>query len=168
VGVGGGTYRTESDTAHNVVQYDSNFLLGYRLISGDGVMALYAGADFNRHENSDPESNPNGSEIGVKGLVEAYAPLGSEFYVTGYGSYSTAFENFSTDVKLAYRLSETLTIGPQAGAVGSAGFAQARAGLASAWRLGDDTEFAGTAGAGWDLDDADFGFYGSVNLYKEF
>ena len=53
-------------------------------------------------------------------------------------------------------------------AVGSSDFAQARAGLAAAWQLGDDTELAGSAGAGWDLDDADLGFYGLINLYTEF
>ncbi len=78
------------------------------------------------------------------------------------------FETFSTDLKLAYRITETLSIGPEGGAVGSAGFAQARAGLATAWKLQDHAELSGAAGAGWDLDDADMGFYGMINLYAEF
>ena len=115
-----------------------------------------------------PSATPRGTEWGVKGLIEAYAPLGSAFYFAGYGTYSTAFDTFSGDAKLAYRLTETFAVGPEVGAVGSAGFAQARAGLATAWKLKDDAELSGAAGAGWDLDDADMGFYGMINLYAEF
>jgi len=65
-------------------------------------------------------------------------------------------------------VTETLGVGPEAGAVGSAGFAQGRAGLMAAWKLQDNIELSGAAGAGWDLDDADMGFYGLINLYAEF
>ena len=168
LGLGGGGYRTSGDESHDVVQYDANLLLGYRAQVDGAAFAFYAGGDFNRHDNKDPGASPRGTEWGVKGLVEAYAPLGSAFYLAGYGTYSTAFETFSGDMKLAYRLTESFAVGPEAGAVGSAGFAQARAGLATAWKLKDDAELSGAAGAGWDLDDADMGFYGMINLYAEF
>jgi hypothetical protein len=168
LGLGGGGYRTAGDNPHDVVQYDANLMLGYRTNADGAVFAVYAGGDFNRHDNKDPGASPRGTEWGVKGLLEAYAPLGNSFYVAGYGTYSTAFETFSTDLKLAYRLTESFAVGPEGGAVGSAGFAQARAGLASAWKLNDATELSAAGGAGWDLDDADMGFYGTINVYAEF
>ncbi|MFO0992982.1 MAG: cellulose biosynthesis protein BcsS [Hyphomicrobiales bacterium] len=168
LGMGGGGYRTAGGNPHDVVQYDANLMLGYRTDSDGAVLGIYAGGDFSRHDNKDPGANPRGTEWGIKGLVEAYAPLGGAFYLAGYGTYSTAFETFSADVKLAYRLSETVALGPEAGAVGSAGFAQGRAGLMAAWKLKDYAELSGAAGAGWDLDDADMGFYGLINLYAEF
>jgi len=168
LGFGGGGYRTSGDRPHDVVQYDANLLLGYRVHADGAAFAIYGGGDFNRHDNNDPGANPRGAEWGVKGLVEAYAPLGEAFYLAGYATYSTAFETFSGDWKLAYRLTETLAIGPEAGAVGSAGFAQGRAGLATAWKIKGDAELSAAGGAGWDLDDADMGFYGMINLYAEF
>lgn len=168
LGLGGGGYRTSGDNAHEVVQYDANVMLGYRAHVEGAVFAVYGGGDFNRHDNPDPGASPRGTEWGAKGLFEAYAPLGQSFYLAGYGTYSTAFETYSGDVKLAYRISEDFSLGPEGGAVGSAGFAQARAGLAAAWTLRDGVELSGAAGAGWDLDDADMGFYGMVNLYAEF
>lgn len=168
LGMGGGGYRTAGDHPHDVVQYDANLMLGYRTGSDGAVLGIYAGGDFSRHDNEDPGASPSGTEWGVKALIEAYAPLGDAFYLSGYGTYSTAFETFSTDLKLAYRVTETLGVGPEAGAVGSAGFAQGRAGLTAAWKLQDNAELSGAAGAGWDLDDADMGFYGLINLYAEF
>jgi hypothetical protein len=168
LGLGGGGYRTSGDNPHDVVQYDANLMLGYRANVDGAVFALYAGGDFNRHDNEDPGASPRGTEWGVKGLVEAYAPLGQSFYLAGYGTYSTAFETFSADVKLAYRISEDFSLGPEGGAVGSAGFAQARAGLATAWKIKEDAELSAAGGAGWDLDDADMGFYGMINLYAGF
>lgn len=168
LGLGGGGYRTSGDNPHDVVQYDANLMLGYRAHADGAVVAIYAGGDFSRHDNKDPGASPRGAEWGAKGLIEAYAPLGQSFYLAGYGTYSTAFETFSGDLKLAYRITEDLSIGPEAGSVGSAGFAQARAGLATAWTLRDGAELSGAAGGGWDLDDADIGFYGMLNLYVEF
>ncbi|MBL8907094.1 MAG: cellulose biosynthesis protein BcsS [Rhizobiales bacterium] len=168
LGLGGGGYRTTGDDPHDVVQYDANLLLGYRANVDGAAFAFYAGGDVNRHDNKDSGASPRGTEWGVKGLVEAYAPLGGSFYLAGYGTYSTAFETFSADLKLAYRVTETLSIGPEAGAVGAAGFAQGRAGLSAAWKLKADAELSGAAGAGWDLDDADMGFYGLINLYAGF
>jgi hypothetical protein len=166
--LGGGAYRTSGDHPHDVIQYDANFMLGYRAPIGGAMIALFAGGDVNRHDNDDRDAKPRGTEFGAKGLLEAYAPLGPAFYLAGYGTYSTAFDTFSSDLKLAYRLTERFAVGPEMGAVGSAGFAQARAGLASAWKLGEATELAGAAGAGWDLDDSHLGFYGLLNLDAEF
>lgn len=168
LGLGGGGYRTSGDNPHDVVQYDANLLLGYRIHADGATIALYAGGDFNRHDNKDPGASPRGTDWGAKGMLEAYAPLGDAFYLAGYGTYSTAFETFSGDVKLAYSITETFSVGPEAGAVGSVGFAQARAGLATAWKIKDDAELSAAGGAGWDLDDADMGFYGMINLYAAF
>lgn len=168
LGMGGGDYRTAGDNPHDVVQYDANLMIGYRTPGDGAVLGLYAGGDFSRHDNKDPDAKPRGTEWGAKGLLEAYAPLGEAFFLAGFGTYSTAFETYATDIKLAYRVTETLSFGPETGAVGSAGFTQARAGLATAWKLKDNAELSGAAGAGWDLDDADMGFYGLINLYAEF
>jgi len=165
---GGGGYRTADDHQNYVVQYDASLLLGYRAEFDGPTLAILAGGDVSRHDNRDPDATPRGTEWGAKGLIEAYVPVGSAFYLAGYGTYSTAFDTFSADTKLAYRLTETFALGPEAGAVGSVGFAQARAGLATSWKLDDRTELAGAAGAGWDLDDSDLGFYGLLNLYTEF
>jgi len=167
-GLGGGGYRTSGDEPHYVAQYDVDLLLGFRANPGDGMIALFAGGDFNSHDNRDPDATPNGTEWGVKGIIEAYAPLGDQLYFAAYGNYSTAFDTFATDAKVAYRLSETLALGPEIAAVGSAGFTQARAGLATAWKLFAETELSGAAGLARDLDDGDYGFYGTINLYAEF
>jgi len=166
--VGGGAYRTSGDTSHKVIQYDGSLMLGYRAHLDDAVLTIFAGGDISRHDNKDRDANPRGTEWGAKGLVEAYLPLGSAFYVAGFGAYSTAFDTFSTDARLAYRLTETLAAGPELGAVGSAGFAQGRAGLKTSWKLVESAELSAAGGAGWDLDDADMGFYGVLNLYAEF
>jgi len=166
--VGGGAYRTSGATSHKVIQYDGSLMLGYRARFESATVAVFAGGDVSRHDNKDRDANPRGTEWGVKELVEAYLPLGSAFYVAGFGAYSTAFDTFSSDARLAYRLTETIAAGPELGAVGSAGFAQGRAGLRTSWKLLESAELSAAGGAGWDLDDADTGFYGVLNLYAEF
>jgi hypothetical protein len=167
-GLGGGRYRTNGDDPHNVAQYDVDLLLGFRANPGDGMIALFAGGDFNSHDNRDPDASPNGTEWGIKGIIEAYAPLGDSLYFAAFGNYSTAFDTFATDAKVAYRMTESLALGPEIAAVGSAGFTQARGGLATAWKLIGETELSGAAGAARDLDDGELGFYGTINLYTEF
>ena len=167
-GLGGGGYRTSGDEPHYVAQYDVDLLFGFRANPGDGMIALFAGGDFNSHDNRDADAEPRGTEWGIKGVIEAYAPLGDSLYFAAYGNYSTAFDTFATDAKVAYRLSETLALGPEIAAVGSAGFTQARAGLASAWNFVAGTELSGAAGLARDLDDGDYGFYGTINIYADF
>jgi hypothetical protein len=167
-GLGGGGYRTSGDEPHNVAQYDVDLLVGFRANPGDGMIAFFAGGDFNNHDNRDPDASPSGTEWGVKGIIEAYAPLGRSIYFAAYGNYSTAFDTFASDAKVAYRLTETLALGPEIAAVGSAGFTQARGGLAAAWKVIAETELSGAAGVARDLDDGDLGFYGTINLYTDF
>ena len=105
------------------------------------------------------------------GMVVTYscnAPLTEALFVSGFANYSTAFDSFNVSAKLAYKVSDWVSVGPQAAVLGCEGFDQVRAGLASAFRIGDGIELAPSAGAAWKLDENDYGFYGALNLYARF
>jgi hypothetical protein len=168
VGLGGGQYRTDGTDSHLVNHYDIDLMLGYRVNLAGTIASLYGGGAFENHDNDDPDADVRGPRLGLKGQAEIYAPLGETFFFSGFGNYSTAFDSFNTSAKLGYRLTDTISLGPEASALGSQDFDQVRAGLASAFRLGDATELAPSAGAAWDFEDEDYGIYGGISLYSRF
>jgi hypothetical protein len=168
IGFGGGQYETDGSDSQEVDHYDLDLMLGYHLNIDRMVVSLYAGGDFNDHNNADPDADIRGPQLGVKAQIEAYAPLGDDFYVAGFANYSTAFNTFDVSAKLEYRASEGFAIGPEAAALGCEGFDQVRAGIAAAFRIGEVTELAPSAGAAWKFDEGDYGLYGGLNLYRRF
>ena len=168
IGFGGGQYRTDGANSHLVDHYDLDLMLGYHFNIDGAVIALYAGGDISYHNNDDPGTDIHGLEPGVKAQVEAYAPLTERLFVAAFANYSTAFDTFDASAKLAYRISDSFSIGPEAAALGCEGFNQVRAGIASAWRIGDVTELAPSAGAAWKFDEDDYGLYAAINLYTRF
>jgi hypothetical protein len=168
IGVGGGRYETDGADSHPVDHYDLDLMLGYRANVDRAVISLYAGGDFEYHNNDDPDADIRGPRLGVKAQVEAYVPLIDTLFVSTFANYSTAFDSFNAGAKLAYRLSDTFSIGPEAAALGCEGFDQVRAGLAAAFRIGERTELAPSAGAAWKFDENDYGLYGAINLYTRF
>jgi hypothetical protein len=168
IGFGGGQYETDGSDSDWVDHYDLDLMVGYRANVDRAVISLYAGGDFKYHDNDDRDADIRGPALGVKGQIEAYAPLSEALYVSAFANYSTAFDSFNASAKLGYRLSDTVSIGPEGAALGCEGFDQVRAGIASAFRIGEATELAPSAGAAWKFDEEDYGFYGGLNLYTRF
>jgi hypothetical protein len=167
LGLGGGQYETRGSDSHWVDHYDVDLMAGYHVGFGGASLSAYVGGDFKDHRNDDPESDIRGERFGVKGQIEAYAPLGERFFAAGFANYSTVFDTFDASAKFEYRVSQSLSVGPEAAVLGCQGFDQVRAGLAMAWRLGA-VELAPNAGAAWRLDDNEFGFYTGLNIYRRF
>lgn len=168
IGFGGGEYRTDGSDPQDVVNYGADLMLGYRVQWSDAAVMLYAGGDFREHDNHDPGADIQGAELGIKALVEVYAPLSDAFYVSAFGSYSTAFDSFNASARLAYRLTDRIAVGPETAALGSQGFDQARTGIAAAYWIGEKTELAASAGYAWSMNGGDGGIYGVINLYTRF
>ena len=168
IGFGGGQYRTDGANSHLVDHYNLDLMLGYHFNIDGAVIALYAGGDINFHNNDDPSTDIRGLEPGAKAQIEAYAPLSEWLFFAAFANYSTAFNTFDASAKLAYRINDSFSIGPETAVLGCEGFNQVRAGIASAWRIGNATELAPSVGAAWRLAEDDYGLYAAINLYTRF
>jgi hypothetical protein len=93
-GLGGGQYETRGSNSQSVDHYDVDLMAGYHAGFGGASLSVFVGGDFKDHRNDDPESEIRGERFGIKGQVEAYAPVGQQFFAAAFAHYSTAFDTF--------------------------------------------------------------------------
>ena len=102
--------------------------LGYQAFLGSVRISGYVGADVENHDNSDPLAQIKGTKWGVKGQGEIYAPIGSVGYVYLLGTMSSVWDNYFVLGKLGYNVTKSISIGPEAMALGNDRFDAVRVG----------------------------------------
>ena len=172
-GVGGYSYQTLPGMRQAVSQQQADAMVGYQIYLGATRLMAYGGIELQSHENADPAAVERGSTIGGKGQIEFYSPFGEKFFGWGMASLSSNYTSYFSKAKIGYRVTDTISIGPEGMAQGSSQYNQASTGGAISFRVfGAELQFSG--GYLWDLrsrggasSDAS-GLYGQVGLSSRF
>ncbi len=98
---------------------DSDVMLGYRQKIDKGTFAAYIGPSYAFHQNPDPAADIRGTEFGVKIMADYSAPLDEDFRGNLQGSYTTTFSTYAFAGRLVYRISDMVSVGPQATVFGN-------------------------------------------------
>lgn len=132
---------------------DSEFadvLLGYQVQTGLLTIKTFAGLSYSEHTLAprDPANQVVGSEFGAKLALETWLNIGNLTWSSADLSYSTAHGEFSSRLRFGYRLTENLSIGPEAGAFGNKEFTGGRGGgfVRYEWSTGELSLSGGVSG----------------------
>lgn len=146
-------------------------MLGYRRHRGDLTLTGYLGLQYQEHQISprDPFNSVQGSETGIKGIVEVWRNLGEKSWVSAAGAYSTAFDSFSLRASLGQRVHSKVSVGLEAKAFGNAEGAGGRGGALLRLHLGASAITA-SGGISGDLfsPERETSPYLSFGLYRKF
>jgi hypothetical protein len=117
----------------------------------------------------DPQNATNGTEIGVKGVVEVWLNLGDSAWTSLDLAYTTAHETGSARWRAGWRPFKNVSIGPELRYDESGVHKNARAGafLRYEWLGGEISAASGFAET-LTVDDRDRAIYGTVNLLLQF
>lgn len=146
-----------------------DLMIGYRSVFPSGHISVFGGGEYQHHDQSprDVANSVEGGEGGVKGLAEVNLNLVSALYLTGQGSYSTAFDSYWSRASLAWDFGP-VTIGPEVRFLGNEEFNQFRYG----GQIGDvDLGFASVSLYGGYAETrgrGDDGAYGGISFGKNF
>lgn len=144
-----------------------NLMLGYQFVNGGTRVSLYAGGDYQDHDMpSDPANPVAGEEWGGRFQAEVYTQADA-LMALAIGSYSTANESYFLLGKVGLGITDSIYVGPMAGALGNERFDQ--------WRIGGHvTGFrVGPVGLGAEVgyvknNPGDDGIFGSVGFTLRF
>lgn len=150
VGVGGYSYQTTPGLRQNVSQQQADALVGYQVHINAVHLAAYAGIEMQNHENADPAAVVRGAQLGAKGQVEIYSPIGSKMFGFALGTLSSNYTSFFTMAKIGYRITDRISLGPEGMAQGNSQYNQASAGGSLGFRIGT-AELYLSSGYLWDL-----------------
>ena len=110
-------------------------MLGYLFVRPGAAVGLYAGLDYQNHDLTpkDPTSAVSGDEVGFRigGDVRLTGP---QHYASIEGYYSTAFDSYWSRARVGGNLGHII-IGPEALALGNAGFDAQRVGAFAMTKL---------------------------------
>lgn len=143
-------------------------MLGYHAQIGMLTVKAYAGAIMSSHEISplDPENAVQGQKVGLKLALETWLNLGVVAFVQGDTSWESTFESYASRLRVGYRLSPDLALGPEFAIYGNTAYDGGRAGafIRYEWTRG---EVSASAGASGDTQDVD-GAYATLGVLLRF
>jgi hypothetical protein len=124
--------------------------LGYRTYLGSVQITGYLGGYAENDANGDPFAAIKGTNAGIKGQGEIYAPLGASAYFYALGTMTSVLSNYLLLGKFGYRTADTVSFGPEIMAVGNEVFSGVRAGPFLSFALTRQTELVVSGGYNWD------------------
>jgi hypothetical protein len=157
-----------SVASHLGTRYNAAVAPGYQFTLGTVILKTYLGLGYELHEAAppDPAKPLGGSYWGAQGAVEAWVPLGEDFWISADGSYFTGTNAHAASMKLGYKAQPWLSLGPEFSTFGNADDNSGRAGaFLRLDALGVETTLAGGL-SGTYKDDP--GGYGSASIYMKF
>jgi hypothetical protein len=111
------------------VDFESgSLMLGYQSYIGAARVTGYVGAYVQTDNNPDPLAAVTGTKWGVKGQGEAYVPLSQAWFGFLLASYASVWDTYDVLARIGYQTTPTVAFGPEAGALGSDRFGDARGG----------------------------------------
>jgi hypothetical protein len=142
--------------------------IGYQTLLGSIRVSGYVGANVEYHDNRDSLAEIQGTKWGVKGQGEIFAPIGDAGYALLLGTLSSVWNNYFVLGKLGYRVTDTISVGPEAMALGNDRYDSVRVGPFISISITPSTDLILSGGYSWDsrrdaLND-DSGAYGSLHL----
>ncbi len=171
-GGGGYSYNRTPVLKQNASFETGDIMLGYQKFVGATRLTLYAGANVENHDNTDPLATVRGTKVGAKVLGELYTEFNPSTYALVSGSYATDFRNYFTMAKLGFKILPNVSIGPEIAQLGNQRFDAFRAGPFVAFDLTQSAQFILSAGY---YDDErknalnnHSGAYGEVHLRSNF
>lgn len=92
----------------------ADVLLGYQFTRGVITTTIYGGLDYKDYDLSpdDPTSETRGDEFGFKVALDFSTSYDLPYYVSGSGSYSTAFDSYYALLRVGYN-SQRFAFGPE-------------------------------------------------------
>lgn len=109
---------------------EGSFMAGYEVVTSGGGVAAYVGPDVMNHSLSpfDPGNPVQGTRVGAKVGVEAFARPTDSTMLALIAYYSTVDNSYYTRLKFGVELADYVYVGPEALALGDDYFSQGRVG----------------------------------------
>lgn len=155
-------------TPHLGTRYDAAIAPGYQLTLGAVILKAYLGLGYELHEAAPPDPNKplSGSYWGAQTGLEAWAPLGEDFWISADASYFTGTNAHAASMKMGYKAQPWLSLGPEFSTFGNVDDMSGRAGaFLRLDALGVETTLAGGLSGAYKDDP---GAYGSASVYMKF
>ncbi len=170
----GGYGRYSYDTANvaggiNDGEYASGeLMLGWRHDFRRVIVTAYVGAHVEHHAlaNPDPGNRSQGTEAGVKALVELFMRPAAQWIATANAAVSSVYASYSLRGLVAHELNEKWTLGVEAALLGNERYHEWRGGLAINVALG--SQVLALASGALDNSDKGNGYYLTMSLYAPF
>lgn len=138
------------------VQSFSEFMLGYQMQLGPATVKGFAGAAGIGHAVTpfDRTNTVSGLEIGFKAALEAWFEISDRVWASADLSWTAAHDTYASRLRLGWRLTPSLSLGLEAGAVGNATYDGGRGGAFARYTQ-DWGEVSLSAGLSGDIDRPD-------------
>ncbi|MFM9849422.1 MAG: cellulose biosynthesis protein BcsS [Hyphomicrobiaceae bacterium] len=143
-------------------------LIGYQQRWGALTLKVFAGAvaQHNSVTPIDVESTVRGTRWGGKGAVEAWLDIGASAFAQLDLSYATIYDTYGSRLRLGYKFTPQLSIGPEAGLNGNVDYDSGRLGAFVRYD-GTRGEISVSAGAAGDRSEVTGG-YATINALLRF
>ena len=156
-GYGGYSYSSTrwTGSAVVVVPFDgtvtfADALIGYQQQWGALTLKVFAGAvaQHNSMTPIDVESSVHGTRWGAKGAVETWLNIGANAFAQLDLAYATIYDAYGSRLRLGYKITPQLSVGPEAGLNGNIDYDSGRIGAFVRYdaALGEVSISAGGAG----------------------
>lgn len=143
-------------------------LIGYQQQWSSLTLKMFAGvaAQHNSVTPIDIESSVRGSRVGAKGAIEAWLDIGASAFAQLDLSYTTIYDAYASRLRLGYKVTPQLSIGPEAGLNGNVDYDSGRVGAFVRYD-GAKGEISISAGAAGDRSEVTGG-YATINALLRF
>jgi hypothetical protein len=167
-GAGRYTYDRAVGLNQSVDFQNGDIAIGYQTFLGKTRLTGFVGANVEHHANSDPLAEIHGTRAGIKGQGEIFAPIGSAAYALLLGTYSSVWNNYFVLGKLGYHITNIISVGPEAVALGNNRYDAVRVGPFVSISLAPSMDLIVSGGYSWDtrrnnLND-NSGAYGNLHI----
>ena len=155
-------------TPHLSTRYGATIAPGYQFTLGIVILKTYLGLGYEFHEARPPDAAKplSGSYWGAQDGIEAWVPLGEDFWISADASYFTGTNAHAASMKLGYKAQPWLSLGPEFSTFGNADDNSGRAGaFLRVDALGVETTLAGGLSGAYKDDPS---AYGSASVYMRF
>jgi hypothetical protein len=144
------------------------FMLGWRHDLSRVIVTAYLGAHVEHHAlaNPDPGNPANGTEVGVKALVELFARPAPGWIVSASASISSVYTSYSLRGMLGREINPALTFGLEAALLGNQRYHEPRIGLAAQMKRSEN--IVSLAAGALDNSDKGVGYYMTTTLFVPF
>ena len=143
-------------------------LIGYQHRWGALTLKAFAGAaaQHNSVTPIDIESRVRGSRIGAKGTLEAWLDIGANAFAQLDLAYTTIYDTYGSRLRLGYKFTPRLSVGPEAGLNGNIDYDSGRIGAFVRYDAAPG-EISISAGAAGDRSEMTGG-YATINALLRF